>query len=112
MMLTLPTLPLTVPLPLTTEQVCTGVLGCVRMVTAYVAPARRGVAKVKFTLPVPLTVRLSPPLSCNVNPVPMRPETEPPIVKTGPQTTCIVVTLAVGVPVPLATLRVGAGRDG
>src|SRR5260221_14050215 len=111
-MLTWPTLPWTVPLPLTTVQVCTGVLGCVRMVTAYVAPARRGVAKVKFTLPVPLTARLSPPFSCNVNPQPRRPETDPLIVKTGAQTTYIFVTLAVGVPMPLATLQAWAGLDG
>src|SRR5260221_11097467 len=111
-MLTWPTLPWTVPLPLTTVQVFTGRLGCVRMVTAYVAPGRRGVAKGKFTLPVPLTARLSPPLSCNVNPEPRRPETDPLIKKTGAQTTCIVVTFAAGVPVPLVTLQVWAGLDG
>src|SRR5260221_12405194 len=109
-MLTWPTLPWTVPLPLTTVQVCTGVLGCVRMVTAYVAPARRGVAKEKFTLPGPLTRRLSPPLSCNVNPKPRRPETEPLIKTTGSQTTCTAGTLAVDAAVPLVTLAVGAGR--
>src|SRR5258707_237390 len=45
--------------------------------------------------------RLSAALSCNVSPLPSRPETEPPTVKTGPQTTCIVVTLTVAGPVPL-----------
>ena len=32
------------------------------------------------------------------------------MVKTGPQTTCIVVTLAVAVPVPAVTLQVWAGQ--
>src|SRR5260370_7036966 len=82
------------------------------MVRAYVAPLKRGVAKVKFTLPVPPTTRLSPPLSCNVSPVPRSPEIEPPTGKTGAQTTCILVTLAVPVPVPVATLQVWIGLDG
>src|ERR1700730_1977220 len=112
MMLTLLTLPLTVPLPLTTLQVCTGVLGCVRIVTAYAAPVRSGVAKVKFTLPVPVTTRLSPALFCNVSPVPRRPEIEPPTLKIGAQTTCILVTLAVAVPVAPVTLQVWVGVDG
>src|SRR6266404_1116627 len=111
-MLMLLTFPLTVPLPLTTVQVCTGVVGCVRIVTAYAAPLIRGLANVKFTLPVPLTLRLSPPLSCKVNPVPRRPVTEPLMVKTGAQTTCTVVTFAVAVPVPLATLQVWVGLEG
>ena len=35
---TLVTLPVAVPLPLATEQVCVGFVGCVNTVTAYVPP--------------------------------------------------------------------------
>src|SRR3954470_24945459 len=65
-----------------------------------------------MAFPEPVTIRLSLPLSCKVSPDPRRPETVPPMVKIGAQTTCTFVTLAVGVPVPLAMLQVCVGLDG
>ena len=66
----------------------------------------------KFTLPVPLMVRLSAPLSCNTIPVPINPEMDPPTVKIFPHVTCRFVTLAVAVPPALVTLQFCDGVAG
>jgi hypothetical protein len=75
---TVVTFPVAVPLPFETLQFCVGLEGCVETVTLYVAPLLSGVEKVK--LPLLLTEKLLPPLSCRVSPVPAKPETVPPIV--------------------------------
>ncbi len=49
-----------VPVSLVTTHVWLGVVGCVRTVTAYIAPLATAAGKVK--LPSALTVRLSPAL--------------------------------------------------
>ena len=54
-------------IPLATVQVCAGLEGCVKMVTTYGWPPVTLVLNVK--VPFPVTVRLSPPLSCRVRPV-------------------------------------------
>jgi hypothetical protein len=64
------------PEPFVTVQLCTGLIGCVSTVTAYVLVT--AVAKVK--VPFAAIVRLSPPLSCRTIPVPRRPTTVPPMV--------------------------------
>src|ERR1700723_2336841 len=66
------------PPPFATSQFCVGLEGCVKIVTLYPDPAAIAVAKVK--LPLLLMVRLSPRLSCNTSPDPVRPVTVPPIV--------------------------------
>src|SRR5271165_2920799 len=91
-------------------QFCAGLVGCVFTVTAY-APVTNA-AKVNFTLPVPTTVRLSPPLSCNTNPAPFNPLTVPPMGKPEEHVTVTLVTLAVAVPVPLVTRQVCVGLLG
>jgi len=103
----------TVPLPLTTTQVCGGFAGCDLMVTAYVVPLASGVANVKLTLLLELmTGRSSPPLSCKTRPALPKPETLPPTVNTGTQVTCTVVTVPVATPEPLVTLQFCVGVDG
>lgn len=62
-----------VPDPFVTVHSCGGAVGWVRTVMAY-APVTL-LANVKG--PFAVTVRLSPPLSCNTKPVPERPETVP-----------------------------------
>src|SRR5215469_3694193 len=71
------------------------------------------VAKTKGTVPVPVTVRLSPALSCNTSPDPANPVTVPPIVNAAAvQVTCTLLTLAVAVPEPFVTVQVCAGLLG
>src|SRR5882672_3269349 len=95
------------PLPFTTEHTCAGFLGWARTVTTYAVPGLTGVVNVKGTFPVPETAKLSPPLFCTTNPDPMRPETEPPIVRpVVPQLIKTLVTLAAAVPAAFATLQV------
>ena len=56
-----------------------------------------------------MTLRLSPPLSSSTSPVPLRPVTVPPIVTVPAvfaQDTATLVTFALTVPVPLATVQV------
>ena len=65
-------------LPLVTLQVCDGLVGCEDAVTLYALPLAMAVAKVK--LPLAVTFRLSPLLSCSTSPLPDRPDTEPPTV--------------------------------
>jgi hypothetical protein len=71
-------------------------------------PLASAVANVKA--PFAETVRLSPPLSCSTSPVPVRPVTVPPIVTPEPalvvQVTATLVTFALAVPLPLATVQV------
>jgi hypothetical protein len=76
---TLVTFALAVPLPFVTTQFCAGFEGCVRTVTLYAAPLAMAVVNVKVVAPA-LTDKLLPPLSCNTSPVPVRPETLPPMV--------------------------------
>src|SRR6516165_7953997 len=71
------------------------------------------VAKTKGAVPVPVTVRLSPALSCNTSPDPANPVTVPPIVNAAAaQVTCTLLTLAVAVPEPFVTVQVCAGLLG
>src|SRR6516164_3527050 len=71
------------------------------------------VAKTKGAVPVPVTVRLSPPLFCSTSPDPARPVTVPPIVNAAAaQVTCTLLTLAVAVPVPFVTVQFCAGLLG
>src|SRR5215469_49611 len=71
------------------------------------------VAKTKGTVPVPVTVRLSPALSCSTSPDPASPVTVPPIVNAAAaQVTCTLLTLAVAVPVPFVTVQFCAGLLG
>src|SRR5437762_5445131 len=76
---TLVTLADAVPLPPETVQVCVGLEGGVETATLKVPPLATAVLKVKA--PLPLTVRLSPPLFCSTIPVPVMPVTVPPFVK-------------------------------
>jgi hypothetical protein len=75
---TLVTFAFAVPPPLAAVHVCAGLEGWVRMVTLYVLPAVTAVEKLK--LPFPLIAKLSPPLFSNTKPVPVSPDTVPPIV--------------------------------
>ena len=101
------TFPDAVPVPLFTVQVCAGLVGCVRTVTAYAPPLATWVANVND--PLVATVRLSPPLSCNTTPVvdafSERSYTVPPIVKPDPELheTSTFVTLPFAVPLPFVT---------
>ncbi len=70
--------PAMVPPGLDMPQVCVGEEGWVSTVTRYSRPSVTAVAKVK--LPLPLMVRLSPPLFCSTSPLPVRPATVPPTV--------------------------------
>src|SRR5215469_7715885 len=99
-----------VPVPWVTAQFWAGLAGCVLTVTAY-APVTSD-ANVNFTLPVPVTVRLSPPLSCNTKPEPVKPLTVPPTANPDEQVTVTLVTLAVAVPNPLVTTQVCVGLLG
>src|SRR5437870_4406051 len=76
---TLVTLAEAVPLPPETVQVCVGFEGGVETATLKVPPLATAVLKVKA--PLPLTVRLSPPLFWSTIAVPVMPVTVPPIVK-------------------------------
>ena len=80
-----------VPEPFETEQVCPD--GFVFTVTAYAAPDANLVANVNG--PFALTLRSSPPLSCNTT-VPDNPDTDPPTEYVGVvvQVTATLVTLA------------------
>ena len=83
------------------------------MLTANAAPLATGVAKVNAD---PETGKLSPPLSCSTRPLPVRPETEPPIVNVDVvQVTATEITFPV-VTVPdavfVVTVHVCAGLDG
>jgi len=75
---TLVTFARAVPLPFDTTQFCVGLEGCVRTVTLYALPLTIAVENVKVVA-LALTDRLSPPLFCNANPEPVRPETVPPM---------------------------------
>src|ERR1700687_85835 len=93
-----------VPVPLTTTQICAGAVGCVKIVTVYLVVALSGVGNVN--VPLVVSFRLSPPLSCHVmEEGPANPESEPPMVYTVPHVTCTSVTYATAVPVPFATLQ-------
>ena len=63
---------------------------------------------VKLKTPLRSTLRISPPLFVNTKPLPVKPDTTPPTVKSGAVTqfTVMLVTFAVAVPVPLATVQV------
>src|SRR5580700_9710382 len=71
----------TVPLPLTTAQVCAGFEGCAEIVTVYAVPLGTALAKAK--LPLALTGSVTPVPSCRTNPpfVPASFVTVPPIAK-------------------------------
>src|SRR5208283_3901615 len=99
-----------VPDPLVTVHVCVGLVGCVCTVTLY-APLTK-VLNVNCTVPVPLMVSVSVPLSANTNPVPLSPVTVPPIVYSETQVTRTFVTLAEAVPDPLVTVHVCPGFVG
>src|ERR1700677_112886 len=96
------------PPPFATSQFCVGLEGCVKIVTLYPDPAAIAVAKVK--LPLLLMVRLSPRLSCNTSPDPVRPVTVPPIVNIpfpAPHVTVTPVTFFLPTfPLPLFTKQV------
>src|SRR5580658_4406030 len=84
------------PVPAVTTQVCDGLLGCVRTVTAYVPPLAMEVANVNA--PFVLTVSLSAPLSSRTTDSPVAsPLTDPPIVKGPPE------PVPVPVPVPVCS---------
>src|SRR5580704_11148970 len=70
-------------------------------------------AVMNVNVPLAAIERLSPPLSCKTSPVPSSPTTFPPM-ETVPveHVTCTPVTLAVAVPLPLATVQVCAGVEG
>ena len=113
LILTLVTLAVANPEPLVMLQICVGLVGCVSTVTLYEPPKVNGVWNVNWTVPVPVTVKLSPPLFCNANPAPLRPVTVPPIVTVAvAQVTATEVTFAVAVPVPPATVQVCDGLLG
>ena len=73
------TFPFAVPLPFVTVQTCTGPEGCVSTLTLYALPGATAVENVNEVAP-DATERLFPPLFCNTNPDPVRPEIVPPIV--------------------------------
>jgi len=106
------TLPLpTVPVPALTAQLCGGF--SVSNVTAKGLPLARLVGKEKA--PLELSVKSSPPLSCNVIEEPdARPMSVPPTVnETVVQVTCTFVTLALSaVPAPMLTTQLWAGALG
>src|SRR4029077_6015262 len=113
LILTLVTLAVANPEPLVMLQICVGLVGCVSTVTLYEPPKVNAVWNVNWTVPVPVTVKLSPPLFCNANPAPLRPVTVPPIVTVAAaQVTVTEVTFAVAVPVPPATVQVCDGLLG
>src|SRR5260370_9086847 len=62
-----------------TTQVGVGLEGCVFIVTTYALPLAMDVLKVNG--PLAVMARSSPPLSSRMRPVPLRPRTEPPMVK-------------------------------
>jgi len=97
------------PAPLVTTHVCTGFDGCVSTVTLY-APGT-SVANVNVVAPAVIG-RLSPPLSCNTNPVLVRPVIVPPIENLEVQATWTFVTLAEADPEPLLTVHVCVGFVG
>src|SRR5580704_9918040 len=77
------TLAVAVPLPAATRQVCDGLVGWVRTVTAYPPPLAMVVVKVKE--PFAVTVRLLAALSCRTTDSPVAsPLTVPPIVNGPP----------------------------
>ena len=109
---TLVTFPVAVPLPLATEQVCTGFVGCVKTVTMYAPPLGICVLKVNDVAPAAM-VRLLVPLSCRTRPVPVRPEIVPPMVYVVVlQVTATFVTFPVAVPLPFVTEQVWVGFVG
>jgi hypothetical protein len=73
------TVPLAVPVA---AQVCVGLLGCVKTVTAYVPPLAMVVANAR--VPFAVTVSLSVALSARTSPVPVSPLTVTLIVKGPP----------------------------
>src|SRR5215472_4387061 len=109
---TLVTLPVAVPLPLVTVQICRGFVGCVFTVTAYasVGPVT-GVLNVNG--PFAVSVRASPPLSCRITLSPVaNPVSVPPTVAvTGSVVHAIatVVTFAVAVPLFAVSVQFCAG---
>jgi hypothetical protein len=78
------TLAVAVPVPAATTQVCDGLLGCEKTVTAYAPPLAIEVENVKG--PFAMTVRLLALLSCRTTDSPVAsPLTVPPIVKGPPE---------------------------
>src|ERR1700687_768124 len=107
----LPTLAFAVPLPLVTVQVCAGLVGWTLTLTPYALPIGSAVLNVKG--PATGTVRLSPPLSCRVKPVPSKPTTWPPMEAVSVEhVIATFVTLALAVPAPLETVQVCTGPVG